>query len=692
MKQKSRKLLTLLLAALMLTGLLPLRAAAAAPEEDALPAGSILDGRWLDADIQGFVTTDTPAGLKDDFGLFVNKDWILQTQIPDGVSRLTPISENALAVNERKIALMKDDTLTGHDAELVQKYYRLVTDWNYRNELGVEPILPYLEAAGAIDSLETLYGFLFSAENLFHSLPVLVNVDPDELDPDVYIIGISHPPLMMGGAEEYSERSVVGELYYEECRSTAMYIFPRLGFTEEQAREIFENAFAWEKLEAAKLRPYKAKFEPGYLQSTLNYYTPAELAELAGDFPILDLLDSLGMGGSKRVVVSEPDYIAALSGLFVEENVPLIRDWLRYMIASASVSLLDEQTQRGIMADGENEELLAAISDDSIAFSEIDELLRVPMDNLYIRAYCSEQQREDIREICREVIAYYRGMLERVDWLSEETRREAIGKLDAMRIKVVYPDELGDWSALDFKGIEEGGSLLEAYCAVMDFRLALKAARVDTAVDKDGWDQAGMPTAQANGQYDPFTNSINIFAGLLMGEMYNEDMSYEQKLGSIGAVIGHEVSHAFDSNGSQYDKDGAVKNWWTDEDYAAYQERVEKLAAWYDGFIPFEGAEYSGKTVQTEACSDMAGMKCVLAIAAEKEDFDYDAFFRQYASIWRCQTTLEEAEMLAVTNTHPMNYMRVNATLAQFDEFDDFYGIGEGDGMYIAPEDRVAVW
>ena len=169
-------------------------------------------------------------------------------------------------------------------------------------------------------------------------------------------------------------------------------------------------------------------------------------------------------------------------------------------------------------------------------------------------------------------------------------------------------------------------------------------------------------------------------------------MSYEQKLGGIGTVIGHEISHGFDTNGAQFDKDGAISNWWTEEDYAAFQARAAKLAAWYDGFIPFEGANYSGQQVQTEAIADMAGMKSILAIAAQKEDFDYDAFFRQYATLWRMQGSYPYLVTVVAQDTHPMRYLRINNTLAQFDEFVDFYGITEGDGMYIAPEARVAVW
>ena len=160
----------------------------------------------------------------------------------------------------------------------------------------------------------------------------------------------------------------------------------------------------------------------------------------------------------------------------------------------------------------------------------------------------------------------------------------------------------------------------------------------------------------------------------------------------IDSIIGHEISHAFDIDGAQFDKDGAIANWWTDEDYAAFQARAAKLASWYDGFIPAEGITYSGKQVHNEAIADMGGMKCMLGIAAQREDFDYDLFLRQYSILYREKELPSLFILQAMIDVHPLCYLRVNATLAQFDEFVDFYGIKEGDGMYIAPEDRVAVW
>ena len=655
--------------------------------------GAILDGRWLNADIQGNVTEDTPAVLKDDFGLFVNKDWILQAEIPAGEFKAGSMEDVQRTLKDRQIALMQDDSLTGHDAELVHKLYALVSDWDYRDAQGVEPAMPVIEALRSIDSLEAVTGYLCDRSNLKRNYPLTMSVGADLTDPDIYITQIGTPSLMLQDSAEYAERTQAGELYYTLYEQLGTYVLTRLGYSEDEAAQVIENAFALEGLMAEHIKPMSTHYQADYFASLLNYYSPEELEALAGDFPILDMLQAFGLKVGQRFLVTEPDYIAALPELYTEENVALLRDWMTLKAALSMGTLLDRETYKQVEAISNTVMgVTGETSEDDNALQSVLGMLPVPMDNLYIQAYCTQQQRQDMLDIIEDVVAYYRTMLESVDWLSDETREKAIEKLDNMRVNAVYPDELGDWSALDFAGIEDGGSLLAANAAVQDYVLSLQSDKIDTAVDKDKWDQLTMQTAQVNAFYNPQNNSINIMAGILSGEIYNEDMSYEQKLGAIGTVIGHEISHAFDTNGSQFDKDGAISNWWTDEDYAAFQARAAKLAAWYDGFIPWDGANYSGQQVQTEAIADMGGMKCLLAIAAQQDNFDYDAFFRQYATVWRMQGLPAYLITLVAQDTHPMRYLRVNATLAQFDEFVDFYGIREGDGMYIAPEDRVAVW
>ena len=655
--------------------------------------GQILDGRWLNSNIEGNVTADTPAELKDNYELYVNKQWYLETAIPEGKTNVGSSTVINDIVSEEQIALLKDGNLTGHDAELVQKLYQMLTDWDYRNAQGVEPMKPIVETLRAVDSLESLYACLFDTEKLLMPLPADVYVYPDLQDSSVYITFVDKPDLLLSDAAEYTTRTRAGDLKYDQNQQISQYVLGRLGFPEEEAKAAFENAIAYETLLAAHIKPKADHYLPDYQQSKLNYFTEQELADLAGTFPIIDLIKASGLYGGKRFLVPEPDCISALAGIFTEENVPLIRDWLLVMNATSVASMLDrEMYEKTTDIKNATKGVSGRISDDRYALSRITDSLPVPLDNLYIKAYCTEQQKQEITEMINEILAYYREMLSATEWLGGETRLRAIEKLDTMRIKAVYPDKLSDWSGLELPGEDENSSLLAIDKVIQDFKTSLDAAKIDQPADKNEWNQVRLPSYTVNAAYSRYDNSINIFAGFLNGEIYRPDMSYEQKMAGIGAVIGHEISHAFDTNGAQYDKDGNLNNWWTQADLEAFRSRAAKLAAWYDGFIPYEGCVYSGRKVQTEVIADLAGLKCVLGIAAQKETFDYDAFYRQYAVMQRRKAPLNVIIQKIASDTHPESYMRVNANLAQFDEFVDFYGIQPGDGMYIAPEDRIAVW
>jgi putative endopeptidase len=168
-------------------------------------------------------------------------------------------------------------------------------------------------------------------------------------------------------------------------------------------------------------------------------------------------------------------------------------------------------------------------------------------------------------------------------------------------------------------------------------------------------------------------------------------MSDEELYATLGTVIGHEISHAFDSSGAQFDKEGNLANWWTEEDLKTFTERNEKLAAYFNAMHPWEGQNFYGSIMTGEACADMAGMRVILRLAAGMENFDYDTFFRTFAVSYLIKETLQETYS-CIRNNHPLDYLRVNTTLQQFDEFLDFYGITEGDGMYLAEEERVCIW
>ena len=369
------------LTALLLCALLALAPALA-------EGGAILDGRWLNADIQGNVTEDTPAVLKDDFGLFVNKDWILQAEIPAGESKAGLMEDVQRTLKDRQIALMQDDSLTGHDAELVHKLYALVSDWDYRDAQGVEPAMPIVEALRSIDSLESVTGYLCDRSNLKRYYPLTMSVGADFINPDIYITQIGTPSLMLQDSAEYTERTQAGELYYTLYEQLGMYMLTRLGYSEEEAAQVIENAFAYETLMAAHIKPMATHYQADYFTSLLNYYSPEELEELAGDFPIMDMLQAYGLRVGQQFLVTEPDCIAALPELYAEENAVLLRDWMTLKAALSMGTLLDQETYQQFEAiSNAIMGITGETSDDDNALQTVLGLLPVPMDNLYIQAY-----------------------------------------------------------------------------------------------------------------------------------------------------------------------------------------------------------------------------------------------------------------------------------------------------------------
>ena len=386
-----------------------------------------------------------------------------------------------------------------------------------------------------------------------------------------------------------------------------------------------------------------------------------------------------------------PAFFEKMNELLTEENLPLIRDYLIVHDAVGSADKLDRECYEW---DNDATNAISGatgILDDETAFSSaVANMLDWPVAQLYTETYLKQEDKDRISEVVVEILKAYHGILEEADFLSDTTRAKAIEKLDAIDARVLYPDswEKYDCEGLEIASPEDGGTLWQAIQAVSRYTTAKNVKDYSGPVDKDKW----IATPQiVNCLYNPQDNSISLMGAFAQGDLYNSDMSDEELYAKLGVVIGHEISHAFDRSGAQFDKDGNMANWWTDEDYAAFVERNAKMEAYYNAMHPWEGQNFYGSIMTGEACADMAGVKVALRIAAEKEDFDYDAFFRAYADFWLTKDTLQKA-YIRINDNHPMMYLRINATLQQFDEFLDFYGITEGDAMYLAPEDRVAIW
>ena len=510
-----------------------------------------------------------------------------------------------------------------------------------------------------------------SGENSFEELQDMVNKRLIKMMTDETIEG--------------HDASLLRELY-------AM-LLGKAGYEEKEAEEIIDNAYAFEEALAPAIMSTAESYAADAMERMLNKVTMEELAEMSPNYPIAEIIKAAGLGNSERINLNEPEWLSKINEVYTEENLEKIKSYILVHTLLDFGDVLDEETFRELMRiSNETSGITGSKADEELALSTVQIFLQTSLSKVYVSEYVSAEMRDDVTNIIKESIGAYRTMLASEEWLSDETKEKALEKLDYITINAAYPDKWEDTDGLKITPKEDGGSYFNALTEIARYRMELQKTKVNTKIDREAW-ATDMPLTIVNAFYNPTDNSINIIAGILGGSFYNSDMTEEEKLAGIGVVIGHEISHAFDTTGAQFDKDGNFASWWTDEDYNAFGERAQKLIDYYDTIVPFDGGEnYPGSNVQGEAIADMAGVKCMLLLAEEEEDFDYDAFFRAYASLWKGIYSREYCEQSAYQDSHPIDYLRVNVALMQQPEFYETYDIKEGDGMYMAEEDRIAVW
>ncbi len=516
--------------------------------------------------------------------------------------------------------------------------------------------------------------------------------DADLMDTDNHILAVSPCNLLLQDSAEYSKLTDYGKIKKDALTALLKKMLVKLGYTEEEADKKIENCFAFETMVAPTIGSNEFKKSPDYMSSIYNIFSYDEMKELHGDVPILELFEKDGYPKEDKYMVMYPDYITKLGEVMTDDNLELIKDYFICQDIIMSVDSLDRECYEwSVECDNAISGATGMLPDEDAFSDKVASTLNWQVGKLYSDTYLKEDDRERISDMLDDVFDAYHKVIEDADFLSDETKEKAIEKLESINKEVLYPTDWSPYASnglIAFKSKDEGGKLWDAAQQVKAYEFKKNLKQHSEPVNKTEWPRT--PNV-VNCSYSPIANTIYIYGAFCQGDMYNSGMSDEELYARIGWVAGHEISHAFDSSGAQFDKNGNMVNWWTDEDYAAFTERNEKLAAYYNNMHPWEGQDFIGNIMTGEAGADMAGMKAILIMAKDKEDFDYDKLFRSAADVWLTKETLQDAYAM-INNEHPMGYLRVNCTFQQFDEFLDLYDIKEGDGMYLAPEDRVIVW
>lgn len=629
------------------------------------------------------------SNLKDDFYAAVNKSWLDSSVIPAGQSSTGTLYEK-MYDTEPLNELIREAAENPMDeyAQRIAALYTNILDWDARNAAGTEPIRPYLEAAEAAQSVDEVMAVKKQiAEDLSGNLLVGFSLSADAKDSTRYTVGFSafSPSLTK---EVYAADSGSQKDAYLTYIQTLYEIG---GADTESAAADAQRVWEMEKelsTHALDRQDY------GNVDLTYNVYTMDQLKAL---YPTLDLDDIFAQSGLARsdnqIIVSDVGLLEASPKYFTEAHLADLKAYLRLSILAGYGGYLSRDFQDA--ADAYQEAFLGVsgtLSDEAMATQLVQQYLSDELGRLYAEKYFSEEAKADVEDMVYDFIDIYKDRIRSLGWMSDTTRAKAIEKLDALGVKVGYPDE-GKWNDY-FKGVtlktaDEGGSYFDNIITMMKAQEQMLIEWQNRPVNKDLWPMAAYTV---NACYVPANNEIVFPAGILQAPLYDVNASREENLGGIGYVIAHEITHAFDNNGAKYDREGNAADWWTAEDYAAFQQLCDEVAAYYDGVEAAPGITCNGALTLSENIADLGAAQCILEAAQREANPDLETLFRAVANTWCSTMQRDTAAYYATLDVHAQDKLRVNRVLQTLDEFYTTFGITEGDGMWVAPENRVAIW
>ena len=628
--------------------------------------------------------------IQDDLYEAVNGEWLKTAVIPDdrptagGFAELDADVEKLMMAD---LAALAEGKKTSDIPEI--KYavslYKKVLDAERRNREGTAPAMPLLERIRGMKSVDDLNAL--AAELLMDEvdLPVRMSVEADMQDAEKNAFIVVGPEIILPDTTYYAEDNESGKQLLSLYSDMAEKVLAFAPLSEEERKQYLADTLAYDALIAKKV---KSQVEWSEYYKCHNPMPADEVAALLAPFDIKGLLNSLyGGKAPDTLIVYEPRAVGEMNTYFNEENFPLYVHWAYVRALLRATPCLSEELAslgrsysralRGVAADPSLEKQ---------AYQAVSEMYSEPLGVYYGRTYFGEEAKKDVVDLVKKIIETYKLRMRKNGFLAEATKEQAIKKLSTIEIKMGYPDEIKPlWSRLTF---DEDDSLFAAMKKLMRVRFKDVFDRLLKPVDRTEW---LMPGHMVNACYNPSANDITFPAAILQKPFYSLSQKPEENLGGIGAVIGHEISHAFDNNGANFDEHGNLKNWWTEEDFSAFKALTQQMIEQFDG-IEYHGGKVNGELVVSENIADNGGMGVTLEIMHTLDEPDYKAYFMNWARVWCRKAKEEYIQLLLVSDVHSPTKLRANMNPRNFSEWYEAFGVTENDGMYIAPDKRISIW
>ncbi len=644
---------------------------------------------------------DTTQNPKSDFYNYVNGNWMKFTEIPDDRTSWGGFSVLRKSTDDDVLKILATAKESGNYAADTDQAKALAIfdtklDSAARNEAGITPLQPALDAIASVKNLKDLQTVL--ATNAAVSSPFFsIGAGADLNNSSMNAVYLGANGLGLPDRDFYLEQDEKSIEIREEYKKHISKMLQRLGDTEADATKAADKILAMEtklaepRLDKVESRDARNYNNPRSISDADKMLTTIDLNKLISDLGITKKFDTL--------LVTQLRYTNALDKFLKETPIEDIKSLVRWDTFNSAAGRLTTDIETADWEfyskylSGAKEQRAA----DERALATVNGTVGEALGQLYVDAKFPPEAKAKAELMIANVIEAFKERISVLDWMSDSTKTKAIEKLDKFTVKIAYPDKWEDYSTMD---VSKDKSYFENMTAVDKWGELKNFSEIGEPVDKTEW---GMSPQTVNAYFNPLNNEIVFPAAILQPPFYNYTADEAVNYGGIGAVIGHEISHAFDDSGSRFDADGNLKNWWTDEDLKAFTERADALAVQYDSVSVLEGVNVNGKFTLGENIGDLGGLlgaydglQRYYAENGRPEDIDgftpEQRFFMSWATVWRTKSRDEALRTQIKTDPHSPGMVRATQPLLNIQEFYDAFGIKEGDAMYLAPEKRVHIW
>ncbi len=639
---------------------------------------------------------DTKVKPGDNFANYVNGTWMKTMKIPADKASYGAFDmlydqsrEDVKTIIEEAA---KSNAADGSDEQKIGDYYASFMDRKNRNTKGIKPIQPEMQAIDAIANYNDLASFFGTANRTGIAIPFNISVYTDFKDPTKNILITWQGGIGLPEKEYYSSTDPkmvdIRKKYVAHVEKML-----QLGGVANPA----ESATKIMALETSLAAQHMKKEDTRDMVKLYNKYATADLKTLMPDFNWTAMMTKASVEKEKSIVVTQVDYLKNLNAIIKSTPIDTWKTYLKWGLINKSASSLtkelDDQNfdfySKTLSGTEKQEE------DWKRAVNVVNGGLGEVVGKVYVEKHFSPEAKERMVTMVKNLLKAYAESIKKLDWMSANTKKEALKKVDKFMIKIGYPDKWRDYSSLK---IDKNDFYINTQRAT-EFEYQRNLNKLGKPVDRTEW---GMTPQTVNAYYNPTLNEIVFPAAILQPPFFDLKADDAVNYGAIGAVIGHEIGHGFDDQGSTFDGNGVLKNWWTDADLTAFKAKTGALVAQYNSFKAFPDLSVNGAYTLGENIGDLGGLS--IAIKAYKESLGgkeapvLDGFtgmqrvFLGWGQVWGEKTREEALRSQIARDPHSPAKFRINGVVRNVPEFYEAFDIKPTDSLYLAPEKRVKIW